>query len=107
MDLHRLTTDQILEEMEKCEEIADVLQAEVIARAKGITLQETELCDLTTDAILAKAEDCQQAWITFQEVIISRAKERDVLAALVERIRMLLTSPSSEKGEYHFNHFLS
>jgi hypothetical protein len=92
MDLYSLTTDQILKEMEKCEEISDALQEEIIARAKGIPLQGTEYCHLTTEAILAKAEDCQQAWITLHEVIISKAKERDVLVALLEHIRIVSTN---------------
>jgi hypothetical protein len=92
MDLHSLTTEQILEEMAKCEDIADSLQEELIARAKGVPLQETELHHLTIEELLTKAEDCQQAWIVLQEVIISRAKERDLLVTHLERIRTLVTS---------------
>jgi hypothetical protein len=95
MDLHSLTTEQILAEMEQCEEIADSLQEELIARAKGVPPQETQMHDLTLEELLAKAEQCQHTWIILQEVIIERAKERDVLAAHLEKIRTIVTNLSS------------
>jgi hypothetical protein len=78
-NLENWTTEEILTEMEACEERADLLHEELVARVKGES--ETDLSHLSTDALLDQSTEAQQKWIELQEVIIERAKERDVLLA--------------------------
>jgi hypothetical protein len=84
-NLENWTTEAILTEMETCEERADILHDELIARARGES--ETDLAHLTLDTLLAQSTKAQQEWIDLQEVIIERAKERD---AVLDHLKDLL-----------------
>jgi hypothetical protein len=82
--LENWTTEEILSEMDACEEKADLLHDELVARAKGAS--ETDLAHLSIEGLLHKIEEAQQEWIDLQEVIIERAKERDVLLTDLKRL---------------------